>query len=132
MDAGLLKKMFGSVPGWSGPCVILVDGSTSVKTGGPDSLGTGGAKHYAPRVTSGRIEADTVMYNSENSALLAIQRIWTRHHTGEDKVQQTLFVLNGDHIVGLEFDGVAQLAQLGMTAPPVPSKMHYAATTLVG
>ena len=132
MDAGLLKKIFGSEPGWSGACVILVDGNATVKTGGPDSLATGGVKNYAPRVTSGRIDADTILYHADSNALLAIQRIWTRHHTGEDKVAQTLFVLDGNHIVGLEFDSVEQLARLGITAPPVPNKMHYAATTLVG
>ncbi len=131
MDAGLLKKLFPASV-WSGACVVLVDGSSTVKTTGADSLQTGGVKHYAPRITSGRIEADCSWFHADSNSLLMIQRTWTRHHTGEDKVQQTLLIVDASHVVGVEFDGVGQLEKLGVKAPPVPDKMLYAASTLVG
>ena len=54
MDAGLLKQLFGPARGWNGPCVVLVDAETSVKTTGPDSIVTGGVKTYAPSSSGSR------------------------------------------------------------------------------
>jgi hypothetical protein len=132
MDSGLLKQLFGPARAWHGACVVLVDAETSVKTSGPDSIVTGGVKSYAPRVTSGRVMADAVCYHPELNALLAVQRFRTKNHTGEDLIQQTLVVLDIGHVVGVEFDSVEHLADLGLKAPPVPEKAQYAPGTLVG
>jgi hypothetical protein len=132
MDSGLLKQLFGPARAWHGQCVVLVDAETSVKTSGPDSIVTGGVKSYAPRVTSGRVTADTLCYDPNLNALLIIQRTRSRHHTGEDVVHQTLSVLDVSHVVGVEFDSLEHLADLGLKAPPVPEKTQYAPGTLVG
>ena len=58
MDAALLKSLFGPAPAWSRPCIVVVDAEASVRPAGQDTLLTGGAKTYAPRITSGRIDAD--------------------------------------------------------------------------
>ena len=132
MDKQLLKKVFGSTPGWQGPCTILVKAETSVKTNGHDSILAGGTKSYAPRTVSGRVCADVIYYQSEFNALLAIQRVPVKKHTGEDLINQTLLILNTDDIVGVEFEGLDQLANLGITPPPLPDRPLYAPSTLVG
>jgi hypothetical protein len=132
MDSGLLKKIFGSTTTWHGPCTVLVDAETSVRTTGTDSIVQGGVKSYAPRVTSGRVAADAVCFHAENNALLAVQRVRTKGSTGEEIVHQTLTVLDVAHIVGVEFDDLGRLERLGLSAPPMPDKPHYAAGTLVG
>ena len=132
MDSGLLKQLFGPARAWHGSCVVLVDAETSVRTTGPDSIVTGGVKSYAPRITSGRVVADAVCYHPELNSLLVVQRVSTKHHTGEEILQQTLVVLDISHVVGVEFDNLEHLADLGLKAPPVPEKQKYAAGTLVG
>jgi hypothetical protein len=132
MDSGLLKKLFGPSPSWHGPCVVLVDAETSVKTTGPDSIVAGGTKSYAPRITSGRVAADAVCYQSEHHALLVVQRNRSKGHTGEDVLHQTLVILDTAHVVGVEFESIDRLAGLGLSTPPLPDKPHYAAGTLVG
>jgi hypothetical protein len=132
MDSGLLKQLFGPARAWHGACVVLVDADASVKTSGPDSIVTGGVKSYAPRVTSGRVNADAVCYDPNLSALLVIQRTRSRQHTGEDVVHQSLTVLDVGHVVGVEFDTLEHLADLGLKAPPLPEKVQYAPGTLVG
>jgi hypothetical protein len=132
MDAALLKSLFGPAPAWSQPCIVVVDADASVKPAGQDSLLTGGAKTYAPRVTSGRIEADAVCFHADKKALLVVQRVWTRSHDGQDRVNHTLIVVNAEDVVAVEFNGLGQLERLGISPPPVPDKMHYAASTMVG
>ena len=132
MDSGLLKKLFGPASAWHGPCVVLVDAETSVKATGPDSIVTGGVKSYSPRITSGRVCADAVCYHPDHNALLVVQRIRARQHTGEDILQQTLMVLDVHHVVGVEFETTDRLAALGLNAPPIPDKPHYTAGMLVG
>jgi hypothetical protein len=36
------------------------------------------------------------------------------------------------HVVGVVFENADRLASLGLSAPPIPDKPHYAAGTLVG
>ena len=132
MDSGLLKKLFGPATGWHGPCTVLVDAESSVRAAGQDSIVAGGAKSYAPRVTSGRVQADAVCYHADFNALLMVQRTKTRQHTGEDVLNQTLVLVDVNHVVGVEFDTLERLASLGLSAPPLPDKPHYAAGTLVG
>lgn len=132
MDSGLLKKLFGPANAWHGPCTVLVDAESSVRTAGQDSIVAGGAKSYAPRVTSGRVQADALSYHADYNALLMVQRTRTKHHTGEDVLNQTLVVVDINHVVGVEFDSLERLASLGLAAPPLPDKPHYAAGALVG
>jgi hypothetical protein len=132
MDSGLLKKLFGNASSWHGSCVVLVEAETSVKTTGPDSIVAGGVKSYAPRVTSGRVIADAVCYHPDHHALLAVQRVRSKQHTGEDVLQQTLIVIDANHVVGVELESLNWLASLGLPEPPVPDKPHYAAGMLVG
>jgi hypothetical protein len=132
MDSGLLKKLFGPTTAWHGPCVVLVDAESSVRTAGSDSNVAGGVKSYAPRVTSGRVQADAVCYHADFNALLMVQRTNTRQHTGENILNQTLVVVDVSHVVGVEFETLDRLATLGLTAPPMPDKPHYAAGMLVG
>jgi hypothetical protein len=132
MDAGLLKQLFGPARGWHGPCVVLVNADTSVKTTGPDSIVTGGIKSYAPRITSGRVAADAACYHPDYNSLLVVQRVKSKHHTGEEMVNQTLVVVDIGHVAGVEFEGLEHLADLGLKAPPLPDRPHYAAGTLVG
>ena len=132
MDSGILRKIFGTTSSWHGSCTILVDAETSVKTTGPDSIVTGGVKSYAPRITSGRVCADAICFHPEHNALLAVQRVRSKGHTGEEVLQQTLIVLDVSHVVGVEFDALDRLATLGLSAPPMPDNPHYAAGTLVG
>ena len=132
MDSALLKKLFGTPPAWGGSCVILVDAETSVKQTGTDSIVTGGVKSYAPRVTSGRVAADAVCYHPEHNALFVIQRLRSKQTTGEDVTQQTLVVVDINHVVGVEFESTEQLAALGLKAPPLPDKPRYTPGMLVG
>ncbi len=132
MDSGLLKKLFGATANWHGACVVLVDAETSVKNTGPDSIVAGGVKSYAPRITSGRINADAVCYQADHNALLVVQRSRAKQSTGEDIMQQTLVVMDVNHVVGVEFDSLNRLHSLGVSEPPMPDKPHYAAGTLVG
>jgi hypothetical protein len=131
MDSGLLKKLFG--PGtWQGSCLVLVDGDASVKTMGSDSIVAGGQKSFAPRVTSGRVQAEAVCFHPEHNALVIVQRTPTKKNTGEDVLQQTLVVVDGGHVIGVEFEGVERLSSLGLAVPPLPDKPKYASTQLVG
>lgn len=132
MDSGLMKKLFGPSGHWHGPCVVMVDADTSVKITGPDSIVAGGAKSYSPRITSGRVQADAVSYHSEHHAVMTVQRSRSKQSTGEDLLLQVLTIIDGNHVVGVEFEGLARLEQLGLSAPPMPDKPHYAAGTLVG
>ena len=132
MDAGLLKSLFGSASAWHGSCVVLIDAGTTVKTSGQDSIMSGGIKSYAPRVTSGRVMADAICYQAGQNALLIVQRAYVKQQTGEDLFQQTLFVADGGHVVGIEFEGLDILEHLGVPQPPKLERPHYTAGTLVG
>ena len=131
MDSGLLKKLFG--PGtWQGSCLVLVDGDASVKTMGSDSIVAGGQKTFAPRVTSGRVQAEAVCFHPEHNALIIVQRVPTKKNTGEDMLQQTLVVVDSAHVIGVEFEGIDRLTSLGLAVPPLPDKPKYTSTQLVG
>lgn len=118
MEAGLLTRLFGSNGEWRGPCTVILSADASVNVSGPDHLGTGGVKIYAPRLTSGRIEADAVCVLREESALMIVQRRRVRSATGEDSNTQTVTVADFDHVAALEFDDVDVLAWLGLSEPP--------------
>ncbi|MSR55481.1 MAG: hypothetical protein EXS09_19675 [Gemmataceae bacterium] len=132
MDSALLKKLFGPSGQWHGACVIMVDADTTIKTMGPDSIGAGGSKTYSPRIPSGRVQAEAVCYHADHHALFAVQIARTKQSTGEDILVKTLSILDINHIVGVEFEGLALLEHLGMDLPPVPDQPRYGPGTLVG
>jgi hypothetical protein len=132
VDSNLLVKLFGSDAKWQGPCTVLLDSNASVRSAGPDSIVAGGAKSYAPRISSGRIVADAVCLMREHSALLIVQRTIVRHHTGEERTQQCLLVIDTAHITGVEFETLSALESLGIRAPEIPARTTFAPGTLVG
>lgn len=130
MDIGLLIRLFGESKAWQSGCTVIVDADASVKTPGPDHIMGGGNKVYAPRITSGRVQADSVCLLPDQRALLLLQRTRVRQSTGEDAIQESLLVLDVSHVVGVEFDHTKILRQLGLAAPAV--ERNYAPGTLMG
>lgn len=132
MDAGLLATLFGPQPTWHGPCTVLLDADASVRPTGPDSIANGGTKVYAPRYTSGRVQADAILYSPSHKALFVVQQQRRREATGRETVQQTLLMVNVSHVVGLEFDDAKNLARLGLPAPVIVERHGFDPDVLVG
>ena len=132
VDRTLLVKLFGSQTRWQGPCTVILDSNASERSAGPDSIAGGGAKVYAPRISTGRIAADAICLLAEHSALLVFQRTIQRTHTGEEKVQEYLMVLDIAHVAGVEFEDLSMLGALGVSAPAVPARTTFAPGVLVG
>lgn len=118
MDTGLLLKLFGNDQRWHPPCTIIVNAEASHYTLGQDALLGGGAKQYAPRIISGRIQADAVCLVRDAAALLIYQQLKQRQQTGEEVTRQTLMVVDPGHVVSVEFSDTNALAALGV-GPPV-------------
>ena len=123
MDVGLLVKLFGDTQEWSAPCTVLVDCEASVQTAGSDSAGGAGAKFYAPRLITGRIQADSACLLKDGAAMVMILQQRIRQATGEDVVKQTVTVVDAKHVVGVEFTetAIVVLKALGLEAPPMRS-----------
>lgn len=132
MDAGFLERLLGGNRTWSGSCTVILDADAAVSTPGPDSIVTGGQKSYAPRVSCGRMTADTVFLMRDEGVLLAVEEVRFKDATGQSRVKKTLAVLDVKHIVGLEFGNMSQLKVLGVPEPPVCKETEYRASTLVG
>lgn len=132
MDAGFLERLLGGSRTWSGPCTVILDSDAAVATPGPDNIISGGQKSYAPRVACGRLTADTVLLMKEESVLLAVEEVRFKDATGQSRVKKTLAVLDLAHIVGVEFNCLAQLKQLGIAEPPITKETEYRPGTLVG
>jgi hypothetical protein len=120
MEAAVLTKLLGREQHWHGPCTILVASEASVQLGGTDAVGGGGAKTYAPRVVSGRVQADSVCVLHDGSALIALQQQKSRQATGEETIRHQMTVLSSAHVVGLEFPDAVLLSALGVTTTPTP------------
>src|SRR3982751_6442977 len=73
MNTVILEKMFGRDQRWHGPCTVILDAEAGVYALGVDSIVGGGAKSYAPRMISGRVQADSVCLLEDRSALLLVQ-----------------------------------------------------------
>lgn len=131
MDASLLERLLGGARTWSRPCTVILDAEASVKTPGPDTIGGGGIKSYAPRYSTGRIEADTCCLMPETNALVILQQLAFRDNTGREQVKQTLQVIDLKFVVGLEFANMDALKALGLPLPVLPED-HYRPGTLVG
>ena len=132
MDAGFLERLLGGSRTWSGPCTVILDADAAVSTPGPDTLITGGQKSYAPRVASGRMNADSVLLLKDERVLLATEEVRFKDATGQSRVKRTLAVVDVAHIIGLEFGNLAHLKLLGVGPPPELKEMEYRPSTLVG
>lgn len=117
MHPGLLGKLFGSDGRWSGPCTLILDADAQVQPVGTDSIVQGGLKSYAPRLITGRLQANHVHWLPDSTTLLAIQNHVVRQHTGEDILNQSLFVIAAEHVAAVEFGDLKHLAALGVPGP---------------
>ncbi|MCZ2343551.1 MAG: hypothetical protein LC104_17420 [Bacteroidales bacterium] len=132
MDAELLTTLFGGDRSWSSPCVVILDGEATVKTPGPDTIVSGGMKSYAPRYSTGRIEADTCCLLRAQGALLIVQQLPYKDSTGQTAVKQTLTIVDTRHIIGVEFPHLKALDILGIPLPLMAEGHEYRPGTLVG
>lgn len=119
MNAVLLGKIFGREQRWLGPCVVVMDAEASMQVLGVDSIIGGGAKSYAPRMVSGRINADACCLTQDGTALIILQATKHRASTGEEKILTTLVIADTAHIVAVEFPDTNVLGNLGLTAPVI-------------
>ena len=131
MNVVLVEELLGGDREWSGPVVVVLDAEASVKTPGPDSVVTGGQKSYAPRFSSGRIEADSCYLLKEHSALAVVSQQSFKDSTGASHMRQTLVVADLAHVVALEFTKLTPLKRLGVEAPVI-NESEYRAGMLVG
>jgi len=122
MHVGLLAKLFGKDRRWRGPCTVIVDADASIQTTGVDSIVQSGVKVYAPRLISGRVTADSACLLTEEKALILVQSQRIRQATGEDLHQQTVLVVNLDHVAAIEFTDTAGLTALDLEPPPIPTR----------
>jgi hypothetical protein len=128
MNILLLQTLFGHEQQWQGPCTVILDAAAAVQTTGSDSVVGGGAKIYAPRATSGRVNADAVCLLDDSSAVLMLIQQKVQLPTGESALKQLLTVADPAWVVAVEFEGSVPLAALGLTAPPVRSKGSHPGT----
>ena len=118
MHAGLLAKLFGTDRRWRGPCTVVVDADASIQTTGVDSIVQSGVKVFAPRLISGRLNADAACLLADESALILVQAHRIRQATGEDLHQQTVILVDLDHIAAIEFPDATGLRGLNLEPPP--------------
>ncbi len=124
--------MLGGDRTWSSPCVVLLDAEAAVKTAGPDHIGGGGLKTYAPRYSTGRIEADACCLLGEESALAVLQQTNFRDSTGMDQIRRTLLIVDVKYVVGLEFSHLNVLKNLNLPTPVLAEDHQYRPGALVG
>ena len=89
-------------------------------------------KSYAPRFTTGRVEADACCLLKDRSALLIVQQQVFRDSTGAENSRKSLFVADLASVVGLEFASLEPLKLLGVPMPLLPDAHEYRPGTLVG
>lgn len=117
MNVALLTKIFGKEQHWHGPCTVILDSEASIQAVGTDSIVGAGAKVFAPRLISGRVQADCVCLLADGTALMIVQQQRTRQQTGDEVVKQTLVVADTTHVVAIEFLDTAPLLALGLPVP---------------
>jgi hypothetical protein len=132
MKVEFLERLLGGSSKWAGACIVIMDAQSAVESPGPDTIVSGGVKSYAPRVATGRLNADTVMLLKEEGILLAVEQLLLKDGTGRTLVKKMLAVVDVAHIVGVEFDNIAPLAVLGINDPPPIRDTEYRPGTLVG
>src|SRR5207253_1863778 len=121
MQAGLLNKLFGSQKQWHGPCVVVVDAEAAIQSSGTDAIVNAGIKMFAPRLISGRIEADAICYLHEETALVAVQQSRIRQAGVEDHFLQTVLIVDTAHVAAIEFAHAKPLAAIELSEPPRPA-----------
>jgi hypothetical protein len=123
MDIGLLKKLFGAEQQWQGACTVILNAEATIYSVGTDAIVTGGAKNWAPRIISGRVNAEAVSLLKDSSALVLLQQQRTKTATGEENVKHTLTLADPAHVVAVEFtDAVPHALQaVGMSLPVAKS-----------
>jgi hypothetical protein len=119
MNVRLLAKYFGADRQWRGPCVVIVTADAAIQTSGQDNILQGGTKSWAPRLISGRVQADSACLLTEEQALLLLQVQRIRQATGQDITQRTLLIVDLSHVAAVEFPDAAALAAFGVSPPPV-------------
>lgn len=117
MNAALLSQYFGSDRQWRGPCVVILDADATIQSPGADAIVQSGAKVYAPRMISGRVSADHACLLPQNETLLLVQTQRIRQATGEDLQQQTLLLVDLQHVAAIEFSDLSMLDRLGIAKP---------------
>jgi hypothetical protein len=117
MHAAVLEKVFGHSKKWSGPCTLVLDADATVQAGGNDAIVNAGAKMYAPRLITGRINADSVCYLPDDGALVVLQWERIRQATAKDQFHYTVALLDVTHVAALEFADAKVLDALGLSAP---------------
>ncbi len=118
MNAGVLNKLFGNQKHWHGPCTIVVDADAAIQSSGTDAIVNAGVKMFAPRLISGRIEADSACFLADDQVLVVVQQTRIRQATGDDQFQNTVLILDAAHVAVVEFAGAKPLAALGLSDPP--------------
>lgn len=132
MNAGLLEKLLGGDRVWSGACVVILDADAEVQAAGPDSIGGGGSKAYAPRYGTGRIDADACCLLRDLNALLIVDETRNKDQTGAEVVRQKMLAVDVGHVAGLEFKTLHPLRALGVPAPKIVHDVGYRPGMLVG
>ena len=117
MQASLLEKVFGNNKKWSGPCILVLDADATVQASGTDAIVNAGAKMYAPRLITGRINADSVCFLPDEASLVVLQWERIRQATSKDQFQQTVAILDVNHVAALEFSDGTVLEALGLSSP---------------
>lgn len=132
MNASLLERLLGGDRVWSGACVVILDAEAEVQAAGPDSISGGGAKAYAPRYGTGRIDADACCLLKDVNALVVVDEVRTRDQSGTEVVRQKLVVVDVGHVAGLEFKNLSPLKALGVPTPKIVNDGGYRPGALVG
>jgi hypothetical protein len=117
MNAALLAKYFGNDRTWRGPCVVILDAEATIQSSGSDAIVQSGAKVYAPRIISGRVNADHACFLPQEASLLLVQTHRIRQATGEDLHQETLLVVALEHVAAIEFSDLTPLKSFGLSNP---------------
>ncbi|MGL4422941.1 MAG: hypothetical protein ACRCZF_19895, partial [Gemmataceae bacterium] len=104
----------------------------TLKSPGPDTILGGGIKSYAPRYSSGRVDADATYLLPQQKALCVVQQVTNKDATGMEFIRQSLLVVDTDRIGAIEFAHWAPLKALGLPAPRIDNEQEYRPGALVG
>jgi hypothetical protein len=121
MHTGVLSKLFGNQKQWHGSCIVVVDAEAAIQSSGTDAIVNAGVKMFAPRLISGRLEADAICYLHEETALVVVQQSRIRQAGVEDQFQQTVLIVDTAHVAAIEFAHAKPLAAMGLSEPPRPT-----------
>ena len=130
MNAVLVEKLLGGDREWPGPVVVVLDAEASVNTPGPDSARTGGQKSYAPRFSSGRIEADSCYLLKELRPGAGVAAVVQGQHRRVTHAADAGGRRPVD-VVALELTKLTPLKRLGIEVPVI-NESEYRAGMLVG